>query len=122
MTTLAEQPAPTGDAAAVRRLQNYVDGQWIDAATDEWGYVSNPATGKVLAQVPYSTSADVDRAVQAARAAFPAWRDRPPLERARYLFKLKNIMEEHFEELALDPGGRGRQGIAGCAPRDAPGY
>src|SRR5579883_361037 len=100
MTTTATQPASAGDAT-VRRLQNYVNGEWVDSVTEEWGYVTNPATGQRLAQVPYSTAADVDSAARAARAAFPAWRKRPPLERARYLFAVKNVMEEHLDELAL---------------------
>src|SRR6202142_474903 len=47
-----------------------------------------------------STSADVDAAVQAAAAAFPAWRRTPPGERVQYLFKLKNLLEEHIDELS----------------------
>jgi len=86
-------------ATTVRRLRNYVDGQWIEAGSDTLE-VRNPATNHVLAQVPLSTKEDVERAVAAARAAFPAWRATPVLERARYLFKVRNLMEEHLEELA----------------------
>jgi len=96
----AEKVSATETTSTARRLQNYAGGQWVDAAPAEWGTVSNPATGEVLAEVPYSGAGDVDRAVTAARAAFPTWSERPPLERARYLFKVKNIMEDHFEELA----------------------
>ena len=99
MTTMESQPGAINQAT-VRRLRNYVNGAWADSDTAEWGAVRNPATGEMLARVPYSTSADVDRAVQAARAAFPAWRKTPPLERARYFFRVKNVMEEHLEELA----------------------
>jgi len=99
MTTAEKVPAMES-AATARRLQNYIGGQWVDATPVEWGAVTNPATGEILAAVPYSSAADVERAVDAARAAFPAWSERPPLERARYLFKVKNIMEDHFEELA----------------------
>ncbi len=101
MTTVEKAPETTSGAATARRLQNYIGGQWVDATPVEWGAVTNPATGEVLAAVPYSSAGDVERAVDAARAAFPAWSERPPLERARYLFKVKNIMEEHFEELAV---------------------
>jgi len=100
MTTVEKMPE-TQDMAHVRRLQNYIGGQWVDATPVEWGAVTNPATGEVLAAVPYSSAGDVERAVDAARAAFPAWSERPPLERARYLFKVKNIMEDHLEELAV---------------------
>ena len=100
MTTVEKMPE-TQDMAHVRRLQNYIGGQWVDATPVEWGAVTNPATGEVLAAVPYSSAGDVERAVDAARAAFPAWSERPPLERARYPFKVKNIMEDHLEELAV---------------------
>jgi len=98
--TTAEKVQATESASTARRLRNYIGGRWVDAEPVEWGTVTNPATGETLAQVPYSGAADVERAVDAARAAFPAWSERPPLERARYLFKVKNIMEDHFEELA----------------------
>jgi len=62
--------------------------------------VTNPATAEVLARTPLSTNADVDGAVQAAADAFPAWRRTPPGERIQYLFKLKNLLEEHVDEIA----------------------
>ncbi|HMB69892.1 MAG TPA: CoA-acylating methylmalonate-semialdehyde dehydrogenase, partial [bacterium] len=62
--------------------------------------IVNPATGKILAQVPMGGAEDVDLAVQAAHDAFPAWRAVPPVQRARYLFELKYLMEKHAEELA----------------------
>jgi malonate-semialdehyde dehydrogenase (acetylating)/methylmalonate-semialdehyde dehydrogenase len=87
-------------AAAVRTVRNYVGGQWVDSDATRWGDVHNPATTELLARVPLGGATDVDRAVQAARAAFPAWRATPPVQRARYFFKLKQVMEERFEELA----------------------
>jgi malonate-semialdehyde dehydrogenase (acetylating)/methylmalonate-semialdehyde dehydrogenase len=62
--------------------------------------VINPATAEVLARTPLSTAADVDAAVQSAADAFPAWRRTPPGERVQYLFKLKNLLEEHLGEIA----------------------
>lgn len=88
-------------SAATRLLRNYVHGQWQEVAGAETLEVRNPATGAVLARVPLSTTADVDRAAAAARAAFPGWRATPVLERARYLFKFRDLLEEHLEELAL---------------------
>src|ERR1700720_3901191 len=81
-------------------LQNYVQGGWRRSATREYVDVINPATGELLARPPLSSSADVDAAVQAAAAAFPAWRRTPAGERIQYLFKLKNLLEEHIDELA----------------------
>src|SRR5271169_6728452 len=86
--------------AAAAELQNYVNGAWRRSTGTEFVDVINPATTEVLARTPISTSADVDAAVQAAAAAFPAWRRTPPGERIQYLFKLKNLLEEHIDELA----------------------
>ncbi len=81
-------------------LQNYVKGAWRRSAATEYVDVINPATAEVLGRTPLSTAADVDAAVQAAAAAFPAWRRTPPGERVQYLFKLKNVLEEHIDELS----------------------
>jgi malonate-semialdehyde dehydrogenase (acetylating)/methylmalonate-semialdehyde dehydrogenase len=62
--------------------------------------VVNPATAEALADVPLSNAADVDRAVQAAQAAFWGWRETPPQQRAQHLYKLKALMEQHREDLA----------------------
>ncbi len=62
--------------------------------------VTNPATGETLARVPLSNAADVDAAVSAARAALPEWRSRPVIERARWLFGLRQVIEAHADELA----------------------
>ncbi|MGH2996273.1 MAG: CoA-acylating methylmalonate-semialdehyde dehydrogenase, partial [Gaiellaceae bacterium] len=79
----------------------YIGGGWVgaEAATESLD-VTNPATGEVMAQVPLSGAADVDRAVQAAREAFPGWRATPPVERARACFELKFLLEERKDDLA----------------------
>ena len=84
----------------VSDLQNYVDGTWLRSASAEYVDVTNPATAEVLARTPLSTSADVEAAVQAAAAAFRAWRRTPPGERVQYLFKLKTLLEENLDELS----------------------
>ncbi len=81
-------------------LQNYVHGTWRRSATQEYFDVTNPATAELLARTPLSTVADVDAVVQAAAAAFPTWRRTPPGERIQYLFKLKNLLEEHIDEIS----------------------
>jgi malonate-semialdehyde dehydrogenase (acetylating)/methylmalonate-semialdehyde dehydrogenase len=82
-----------------RTIKNFVDGEWIDSR-GPLRDVINPATGKAIARVPISTGAEMDQAIAAARAAFPAWRATPPVSRARYLFRLKELLEEHFEEIS----------------------
>ena len=83
-----------------RLLGNYVGGNWVAAAAGEQLDVQNPATGEILARVPLSGAADVDAAVAAARAALPGWRSRSVIERARWLFGLRQVMEAHADELA----------------------
>jgi len=81
-------------------LRNHVGGEWVAPAATDALDVRNPATDEVLAQVPLSSAADVDVAVQAAHAAFPAWRRVPPQLRARHLLSFLRLLEEHREELA----------------------
>ncbi len=93
--------APTGpDAAAAGTLSNYVGGTWTGATAAATQQSRNPATGELLAHVPLSGAADVDAAVGAARAAFPAWRGTSPIERARAVFALRDLLDAHRDELA----------------------
>ncbi len=80
-------------------MKNYVGGKWVESK-GELVDVVNPATRKVIAQVPISTQNEINAAVKVAMDAFPEWRKTPPLARARCLFRLKESMEEHFEELS----------------------
>ncbi|HKT70097.1 MAG TPA: aldehyde dehydrogenase family protein, partial [Terriglobales bacterium] len=81
-------------------VRNYVNGKWQASTAAEHRDIINPATNEVIGQVPLSSAAEVDAAVQAAARAFPEWRRTPPEDRIQYLFKLKNLLEEHFDELA----------------------
>ncbi len=85
---------------ATERLRNYIGGKWVDASGVGSEPLYNPATGEVIAAVPLSDASDVERAVQAAGAAFDAWRETPVLRRARIMFRYKELLEEHKEELA----------------------
>jgi malonate-semialdehyde dehydrogenase (acetylating)/methylmalonate-semialdehyde dehydrogenase len=81
-------------------MKNYINGEWVSSESSTLGDVWCPATGEKVAEVPYSTASELDRAVEAAKAAFPEWRHTPPLTRARYLFRLKDLFEENFEDIA----------------------
>src|ERR1041385_5590004 len=81
-------------------LRNYIGGEWVNAHAADYLELTNPATGESLGRVPLCGTRDVADAVSAAQAAFPKWRETPPVVRARYLFKLKQLMEQHFEDLA----------------------
>ncbi len=76
-------------------------GEWIDGPVDgEVEDVFNPSTGQVQARVRLADAATADRVVQAAREALPGWGETPPVERARVMFRLWQLMEQEFEELA----------------------
>lgn len=80
-------------------LKNYVGGEWV-ASEGAIHDIVNPATQRVITKAPLSTVDEVDAAVQEAKSAFPEWRATPPVARVRYLFRLKELMEERFEELS----------------------
>ena len=82
------------------RLQNYIDGAWRSSEAAGTLAVTNPATGETIAATPLSTTAELDSAVAAARRAFPDWRATPVPERARVLFRLRDLLVEHKEDLA----------------------
>ncbi|KRT76139.1 MAG: methylmalonate-semialdehyde dehydrogenase [Armatimonadetes bacterium CSP1-3] len=85
----------------VEVLQNFIGGAWVPSKTERVEDIPNPATGDLLARVPYSTVGDVEAAVAAAARAYPAWRDTPVVERARVMFRFRQVLEDHLEELAL---------------------
>ena len=81
-------------------VSNYINGQRQAAAPGELLDVVNPATAEVLARVSADGAADVDLAVDAASAAFDDWRRTPAEERIQYLFKLKQLLEDRFDDIA----------------------
>ena len=84
----------------MKAVKNYINGAWVESETKEYGEVWCPATGEKIAEVPFSTAKDIDKAVQAAKKAYPEWRSTPPLTRARYFFKLKDLFEDAFEDIS----------------------
>ena len=89
-------PAKKLDTAAI--VGHFING--IDVADDNRPLpVTNPATGQVVRQVAMATQATVGDAIAAAEAAFPAWRNTPPAKRAKIMFRFKQLLEEHAEEI-----------------------
>jgi malonate-semialdehyde dehydrogenase (acetylating) / methylmalonate-semialdehyde dehydrogenase len=82
-----------------KMIKNYIGGEWV-ASKGAVQDVINPATGKLLAKVPISPEDEAEAAIKAAREAYPAWRTTPPLARVRCLFRLKELLEQNFEELS----------------------
>jgi malonate-semialdehyde dehydrogenase (acetylating)/methylmalonate-semialdehyde dehydrogenase len=88
------------DKLYVEQLKNYVGGDWIASTGSGYVKLTNPATGELLGSCPVGTAQDVDAAVAAAKKAFPAWRNTPVPVRARYLFDLRNLMEQNLQRIA----------------------
>lgn len=81
-------------------IGHYINGQHIAGTSARFGDVYNPATGEVQAKLSYANADEVNSAISAAQAAFPAWSATPALKRARILFKFKALLDEHANELA----------------------
>ncbi|ALU81557.1 CoA-acylating methylmalonate-semialdehyde dehydrogenase [Listeria monocytogenes] len=86
--------------ADVRKLKNYINGEWVESKTDKYEDVINPATGEVLCQVPISTRAELDQAAVVAEQAFEKWSQVAVPRRARVLFGFQQLLIQHKEELA----------------------
>jgi malonate-semialdehyde dehydrogenase (acetylating) / methylmalonate-semialdehyde dehydrogenase len=87
-------------APPITKVPNYVNGAWIESSASDCLDVTNPATGELLARTPLSGTDEVNAAVEAAVAAFPAWRRTPPEDRIQPLFKLKQLLESRIDELS----------------------
>ena len=81
-------------------LQHYMNGQVYASTSGRQQDVFNPATGQVVAQVALASVAEVEAVVAAAKAAAPAWAETAPLKRARVMFKFKELLDQHHQELA----------------------
>src|SRR6201986_1630329 len=88
-------------AQTPRKYQLFIDGKWVDAESGKTFETPNPATGATLAEVAEGDSADVDKAVAAARKAFEGkWSKMSARERGRLLYKLSQLIESKSQELA----------------------
>src|SRR5512132_2970398 len=84
----------------MRTINHWINGQTVATSAERTGAVYDPATGQQTAQVASATGEDVDAAVRAAQAAFPAWRDTSVVKRARVMFAFRDLLERHRDELA----------------------
>ncbi len=85
---------------AVRKLRNYVNGEWYEPRGCRWLDVENPSTGEAIAQVPLSSKGDTDNAIKVAKAAFPAWAATPVDKRVAPLFRLASRIRDERETIA----------------------
>jgi aldehyde dehydrogenase (NAD+) len=106
--TMEYGPAPEDPKEAQAWLQrhnhrfgHFIDGTWQTPSAGEYFETLDPSSGEKLASVAQGSSADVDAAVRAARAAFPKWRALTPHVRARYLYALARLVQKHSRLLAV---------------------
>ncbi len=84
----------------VTTLSHFIDGVHVDGSSGRFGDVYNPATGEVAARVPLASAGETGAAIESAARAFPGWRDTPPLRRAAVLFRFKELLDRHADEIA----------------------
>jgi aldehyde dehydrogenase (NAD+) len=87
-------------STATKTFKNFIGGQWVDAASGETFETKSPATGEVLGVFPKSSAEDVDRAVEAAKAAYEEWRLVPAPRGGEILFRFGSLLAEHKDEVA----------------------
>ena len=85
----------------ITRKKYCVNGEWKESKTKKWMEVTDSSTGEIIAEVPCCTSGEVDEAIASAYAAFPAWSAVSLSKRTQMLFKWRNILSDHLEELTL---------------------
>ena len=83
-----------------KQIGHFIQGQTTHETAKQTGQITNPATGEVIAELAYATQTQVDQAVAAAKAAFPAWAETSPVRRAQVLFKFRELLERHIDEIA----------------------
>ena len=84
---------------AVKKLKFCAGGEWLESKTSRYMDCFDPSTGEVIAQAPQCTADEVEAAISAAAAAFPAWADTPPNRRVQVLFRMKALLDQHLDEL-----------------------
>ena len=86
--------------AQVKRLKFYADGKWIESKTDKYMNIYNPSTGDVIAETPCCTKDEVEFAIASAKEAFKTWSNVPVMKRVQVLYKFRDLLIEHMDELA----------------------
>src|SRR6202142_2146694 len=84
----------------MREIGHFISGKPIAGSSGKFGDVFDPASGEVTGKVAMADASEVDKAVAAASAAWPAWANTPPLRRARVMFKLKELLERDRKEIS----------------------
>src|SRR5712675_1778775 len=98
-TTTAPASSAVNRHSSLTPCPVFIGGEWREISGVETTPVYNPSRGEVIAEVPLCGADVVNEAVEAAAAAFPAWRDTPPVERARLFFRYRQLLEDNFDKI-----------------------
>lgn len=83
----------------IKKLKFFANGQWLDSKTSKFMDIYDPSTGKIIAQTPCCTEEEVKLAIKSANDAFPAWSNTPAAKRVQVLYKFRDLLEKHMDEL-----------------------
>lgn len=83
----------------IKKHKYFAGGEWITSKTDIYTPVYNPSTGEVQAEIPTCTQAEVEYSIACAKKAYPGWRDTPVMKRVQILYKFRDLLVKHFDEL-----------------------
>lgn len=86
---------------AIKRLQYCIDNEWKDSTSGKYTPIMNPSTGEQIAETPVCTKDEVNAAVASCKAAYPDWSSKPVAVRTQVIFKFRELVNQHFEELSL---------------------
>src|SRR5690348_4718490 len=87
-------------AQSVEQVPCLIGGKWSTSNASRAGDVYNPSSGKVIARVPFCSAAEVSRAIETAHEALPKWREIPVVQRAQVMFRFRELLVQHAEEIA----------------------
>ncbi|HET9346027.1 MAG TPA: CoA-acylating methylmalonate-semialdehyde dehydrogenase [Candidatus Limnocylindrales bacterium] len=96
----ARSGAPSADSGATERIHHWIGGRSVTGESGRTGPVYNPATGQLAREVDFASAEEVDAAVRAAAAAFPAWRATSLSKRTEILFRIRNLVDQHRADIA----------------------
>ena len=120
MTQVAEPMTERAAGASGAVVPHWIGGGRVAGTSGRRGPVFNPATGEIAREVDFASVEEVDAAVAAARAAFPAWRATSLSKRTEIMFRIRNLVETHRRDLAAFLTVGARQGALGRPRRDRP--
>lgn len=83
----------------IKKLKCFINGKWLESVSEKYMDIYDPSTGEIIAQTPCCTEAEVVSAIEAARGAFSGWSQTPVMKRVQVLYKFRELLEKHMEEL-----------------------